>query len=101
MSVLGRHLLASFAGRFAWALALTLSFAALASLLAFQVRYPEVPPLILVSAPPGYGKSTLVSHWLETSETASAWLSLDQADGDAATFLRYVVAAVRTLFPAR
>ena len=32
-------------------------------------------PLTLVSAPAGYGKSTLVSHWLETREGPSAWRS--------------------------
>ena len=33
-------------------------------------------PLALVSAPAGYGKSTLVSHWLEVREGPDAWLSL-------------------------
>ncbi len=56
-------------------------------------------PLILVSAPAGYGKSTFVSHWLETRACPSAWLTLDQTDGDLTTFLSYVVASVRTVFP--
>ncbi len=61
-------------------------------------------PLTLVSAPAGYGKSTLVSHWLETrsaatTEAASTWLSLDPADSDQVMFLHYFLAAVRTLFP--
>jgi LuxR family maltose regulon positive regulatory protein len=55
--------------------------------------------LTLVSAPAGYGKSTLVSHWLETREGSGAWLSLDETDGDIRVFLRYVVAAVETVFP--
>ena len=54
--------------------------------------------LTLVSAPAGYGKSTLVSHWLKTSEGPSAWLSFDETDGDIRTFLSYVVAAVQTVF---
>ncbi len=55
-------------------------------------------PLTLVSAPAGYGKSTLVSHWLETSDAASAWLSLDASENEPRIFLEYLVAAVRGLF---
>ena len=39
-------------------------------------------PLILVAAPAGFGKSTLVSAWLETSPLPHAWISLDKADND-------------------
>lgn len=53
----------------------------------------------LVSAPAGFGKSTLVSHWLETCDGASAWLSLDEQDNDLRIFLTYLIAAVRTRFP--
>ena len=53
-------------------------------------------PLTLVAAPAGYGKSVLVSSWLQGSEWPSAWLSLDTDDGDIRQFLRYFVAAVRT-----
>ncbi len=56
-------------------------------------------PLTLVSAPAGYGKTTLVSHWLETSERPSAWVSLDDGDDSLVDFLNYFVAGVRTLFP--
>ncbi len=56
-------------------------------------------PLTLVSAPAGYGKSSIVSHWLETCDHPSAWLSLDETDSDVSMFLVYVVAAVRTVFP--
>ena len=54
-------------------------------------------PLTLVCAPAGYGKSTSISHWLETSSLSSAWLSLDKSDSDLRNFLTYIVAAVRTL----
>jgi len=57
------------------------------------------PPLTLVSAPAGYGKSTLVSDWLEISDAPSAWLSLDKTDSDIKVFLDGFVAAVHTLFP--
>lgn len=53
--------------------------------------------LTLVSAPAGYGKSMLVSHWVESLEQPCAWLSLDDADGDITVFLTYLIAAVRTV----
>ena len=56
-------------------------------------------PLTLVSAPAGYGKSVLISSWLEACEDPGAWLSLDQSDSDLRTFLTYFVASVETIFP--
>lgn len=56
-------------------------------------------PLVLVSAPAGYGKTTLVSCWLEACERPSAWLSLDENDSDLRQFMSYFVAALQTLFP--
>jgi LuxR family maltose regulon positive regulatory protein len=49
--------------------------------------------LALISAPAGYGKTTLVAEWLGDSQTRSAWLSLDEADNDPIRFLTYLVAA--------
>jgi LuxR family maltose regulon positive regulatory protein len=56
-------------------------------------------PLTLVSAPAGYGKSTLVSCWLEASNLPSAWLSLDETDSDLRLFLSYLLAAVQSIIP--
>ena len=56
-------------------------------------------PLGLVVAPAGYGKSTLVSHWLEGCGRPGAWLSLDEGDDDLETFLRYLLAAVEQAAP--
>ena len=53
----------------------------------------------MVCAPAGYGKSTLVSQWLEEIDWPSAWLSLDTHDNDLRLFLAYFVAAVQTIFP--
>ncbi len=53
----------------------------------------------LVSAPAGYGKTTLVNLWLETLERPSAWLSLDEHDADVASFASYLLAALRTAYP--
>lgn len=55
--------------------------------------------LILVSAPAGYGKTALISNWLEAAGSAYAWLSLDEQDNDLATFLAYLVAAIRSAYP--
>ncbi len=53
--------------------------------------------LALVSAPAGFGKTTLVSEWLAGCERPATWLSLDEADGDPMRFLAYLVAALRTV----
>ncbi|MCP4686591.1 MAG: hypothetical protein GY859_00980 [Desulfobacterales bacterium] len=56
-------------------------------------------PLTLVSAPAGYGKSTLVSCWLDTCVCPGAWVSLDENDNDLQSFLAYFLAAVESVFP--
>lgn len=56
-------------------------------------------PLTLLSAPAGFGKTSLVSHWLESRDGLAAWLSLDREDSDPVVFVCYVVAAVRTVLP--
>jgi len=56
-------------------------------------------PLTLVAAGAGYGKSVLVSSWLEACEWRSAWLSLDEDDGELRRFLSYFIAAVKKVFP--
>ena len=57
--------------------------------------------LTLVSAPPGFGKTTLVAQWIaglgETTRTA--WVSLEPADDEPAVFWAYVVAAVTRAAP--
>jgi LuxR family maltose regulon positive regulatory protein len=53
--------------------------------------------LSLVSAPAGFGKSTLVSEWVTDFDRPAAWLSLDERDNDPARFLAYFVAALQTL----
>lgn len=55
--------------------------------------------LILVSAPAGFGKSTLVSTWLSSMQTPSAWISLDERDGDPARFITYLIAALQKVKP--
>jgi LuxR family maltose regulon positive regulatory protein len=59
--------------------------------------------LVLVSAPAGFGKTTLLTEWLAAGpagpggERLAAWLSLDRGDNDPASFWAYVIAALRTV----
>jgi len=53
--------------------------------------------LTLISAPPGFGKTTLVSQWITDSEQLAAWLSLDEGDNDPVRFLAHLVAALQTI----
>jgi LuxR family transcriptional regulator, maltose regulon positive regulatory protein len=55
--------------------------------------------LTLVSAPAGFGKSTLVGEWVSVCGRPSAWLSLDEGDNDPTRFLTYLVAAMQTVAP--
>ena len=48
--------------------------------------------LILISAPAGYGKTTLLTQWTHTSRFPHAWLSLSEQDDDLERFLRYLLA---------
>lgn len=61
--------------------------------------------LILISAPAGFGKTTLLSEWIHNVQTFErsnvstffSWLSLDEGDSDLHRFLAYLVAALQTL----
>ena len=53
--------------------------------------------LTLVSAPAGFGKTTLLAQWLAESGMPVAWLSLEAEDNDPTRFLSYVIAALQTL----
>ena len=56
-------------------------------------------PIQTVTAPAGYGKSTLVSCWFLQQELPHAWISLDEGDNDLRQFITYFIHAVRGLFP--
>jgi LuxR family transcriptional regulator, maltose regulon positive regulatory protein len=58
--------------------------------------------LTLVSAPAGFGKTTLLTDWLTTAHAdggVTAWLSLDHSDNDPALFWAYFIAALKTAAP--
>jgi LuxR family maltose regulon positive regulatory protein len=55
--------------------------------------------LTLISAPAGFGKTTLLGEWVasRSDERSIAWVSLDEGDNDPARFLSYLVAALQTI----
>ena len=61
----------------------------------------ELPALILVSAPAGFGKTTLLADLVAQRNPSrqAAWLSLDRGDNDPAVFWQYVIAAVQSAAP--
>ena len=55
--------------------------------------------LTLISAPAGFGKTTLVSEWIVNCGQQVAWLSLDENDNNAERFLIYVISTMQTVSP--
>ncbi|WP_448624350.1 LuxR C-terminal-related transcriptional regulator [Geodermatophilus sp. URMC 64] len=65
-----------------------------------RLRRADDAPLTLVSAPAGFGKTTVLTEWLGSADGRSvAWLSLDPRDNDPALFWAYLIAALRTAAP--
>jgi len=61
------------------------------------LRY--TPGVTLISAPAGFGKTTLISEWVANGQRPAAWLSLDDGDNDPARFLAYLIAALQIIAP--
>ncbi|MCF8035280.1 MAG: LuxR C-terminal-related transcriptional regulator [Desulfobacteraceae bacterium] len=55
--------------------------------------------LTLLSAPAGFGKTTLLSDWAKSQPEDIAWLSLDEEDNDLISFWTYFVAAIQNVYP--
>jgi LuxR family transcriptional regulator, maltose regulon positive regulatory protein len=55
--------------------------------------------LTLISAPAGFGKTTLVSEWVARCNRPVAWLSLDEGDSEPARFVTYLITAVQKVAP--
>ncbi len=78
------------------------------SLLAYQ-PYPRLldlldprahpAPIVWLNAPAGYGKTSLVAHYIERHRLTYLWYQLDPGDGDAATFFHHLSIAVERLRP--
>ena len=74
-----------------------------------RVEPASMPRLVLVSAPAGFGKTTLIAQWLAASERGEgkpagpsprvAWLSLDAEDSELRRFVTHLVAAIQTTSP--
>ncbi|GCE19178.1 AAA family ATPase [Dictyobacter kobayashii] len=56
-------------------------------------------PLILITAPAGFGKTTLVSEWIRQRQLATAWVSLEPADNDTLRFWCYILTALSPFLP--
>jgi LuxR family maltose regulon positive regulatory protein len=57
------------------------------------------PTLVLLAAPPGFGKTTVLAQWRDEDSRAFACVSLDAADNDPAVFWSYLVEAIRRVEP--
>ena len=53
--------------------------------------------LIFISAPAGFGKTTVLSDWIEQTKIPTAWYSLDKRDNDPTEFLTYIIAGIRNI----
>src|SRR3954449_10624871 len=62
-------------------------------------RFRDAPRLVLIAAPAGFGKTTLLTQWLASSQRRVAWLALDSGDADLRQFLTDLVAAIQTVEP--
>ncbi len=64
-----------------------------------RLREGDDDDVVLVSAPSGYGKSTLLAQWARSSGRDFAWLTLDRHDNDPVTLMTYLAAAVAEMAP--
>ena len=65
-----------------------------------QLAGGSARPLTVITAPAGFGKTTLITSWAAEQPSARlAWISLEAADSDLRRFLRYVIAACRQIEP--
>jgi LuxR family maltose regulon positive regulatory protein len=53
------------------------------------------PSVVLLVAPPGFGKSTLIAQWQQDRGRPFAWVSLDRGDNDPVVLWRYIVEAIK------
>jgi LuxR family transcriptional regulator, maltose regulon positive regulatory protein len=55
--------------------------------------------LTLISAPAGFGKTSLLGEWISQSDKPVAWISLERGDSDPVQFVHYLIAALRNYYP--
>ena len=56
-----------------------------------------VSKLTLISAPAGFGKTSLLADWVHRQKIPAAWFSVDKADNDPLNFLTYIILALQTV----
>ncbi len=61
-----------------------------------RLRASETASVVAITAPAGYGKTTLLAEWAERDRRPFAWVSVDEADGDPVVFLGHVVGRARS-----
>jgi LuxR family maltose regulon positive regulatory protein len=64
-----------------------------------RLRAKSDVPIVAVSAPAGYGKTTLLAQWAERDPRPFAWISVDERDRDVIVLLRHVAAALNAITP--
>ena len=64
-----------------------------------RLRAAGAFPIVLVVAPAGYGKTTLLSQWAARDARPFAWVSVDERDNDPFVFLKHVAAALDRIEP--
>jgi LuxR family transcriptional regulator, maltose regulon positive regulatory protein len=64
-----------------------------------RLRAAGAFPLVIVVAPAGYGKTTLLSQWANRDARSFAWVSIDERDNDPAVLIRHVSAALDRIEP--
>jgi LuxR family maltose regulon positive regulatory protein len=64
-----------------------------------RLNYGLESKLTLISAPAGYGKTTLLSSWAASCGLPVAWFTLDSGDNDPVRFVTYLVAALQLASP--
>ena len=64
-----------------------------------DVLRESAPRLVLLAAPPGFGKTTLLAQWRDVDGRAFACVSLDAGDNDPVTFWSYIVQAIQHAVP--
>ena len=69
------------------------------SLLIERLARADSRPVVSVVAPPGYGKTTLLSQWAEHNGQSFAWVSVDEGDNDPKVLLTYVAEALDAVEP--
>ena len=59
----------------------------------------DAPPILVVTAPAGYGKSSLVSHWVDRMNLSYTWVSIDEKDNDIRVLLQILALGLRDHSP--